>query len=202
MSPTTFFETPRLRARPFHQQDLEAFLAYRAHPDVERYQSWSDYTLEQGRALIQSMQDLDVGVPGKWYQFALEHRADGTLVGDLALCVRESEPREAEVGFSLAPAEQGKGYATEAVRALLGYAFESLRLHRVVAITDALNEPAARLLQRVGMRCEGHFEENIFFKGAWGSEFLFAVLEREWLAQSPRARSQDGARPLPERPGD
>ena len=185
MSPNPFFETPRLRVRPFNQADLEALVAYRAHPDVERYQSWTDYTLDQGRALIESMQELEVGVPGQWYQFALEDRVDGTLVGDLALCVKTSEPREAEVGFSLAPAQQGKGYAGEALRALLDYTFTTLRLHRVVAITDALNVPAARLLEGVGMRREGHFHENVFFKGAWGSELLFAVLEHERLAEKP-----------------
>lgn len=187
MSPTAFLETPRLFVRPFYQADLEAFVAYRAHPDVERYQSWADYTHEQGRALIESMQGLAVGVPGQWYQFALENRADGTLVGDLALCVSKSEPREAEVGFSLAPEHQGNGYASEALPALLDYTFETLGLHRVVAITDALNLPAATLLERVGMRREGHFHDNIFFKGAWGSEFSFAVLEREWLTRNSRA---------------
>jgi RimJ/RimL family protein N-acetyltransferase len=180
----SFFETPRLRARAFRQADLEAFVAYRADPDVERYQSWSDYTLEDGQALIDSMRGLEPGVPGRWFQFALEDRADATLVGDLALKVDENEPREAEVGFSLAPARQGQGYATEALVALLHYAFETLELHRVVAVTDALNAPAAALLGRVGMRREGHFVENVFFKGAWGSEFLFAMLAREWRARS------------------
>lgn len=193
MSRTAFFETTRLSVRPFDQADLEAFVAYRADPEVERYQSWADYTLEQGRALIQSMQGLAVGVPGQWYQFALERRADGTLVGDLALCVSEREPREAEVGFSLAPAHQGNGYAGEALSALLTHAFETLGLHRVVAITDALNVPAATLLERVGMRREGHFHDNVFFKGAWGSEYSFAVLAREWLAQKAPADPVDGA---------
>ena len=104
-------------------------------------------------------------------------------MGDLALKLDADEPRQAEVGFTLAPAHQGKGYATEALEALLEYAFDSFGLHRVVAITDALNTPAAALLERVGLRREGHFIENIFFKGAWGSEFLFAVLEREWSAR-------------------
>jgi RimJ/RimL family protein N-acetyltransferase len=183
MSHSAFFETPRLRVRPFAHADLEAFVSYRAHPDVERYQSWSNYTLERGQALIESMQGLMPGVPGQWYQFALEERAGGTLVGDLASKVNEGEPREVEVGFSLAPAQQGKGYGTEALRALLGYAFGTLGMHRVMAVTDALNAPAAALLERVGMRREAHFHENVFFKGAWGSEFLFAMLEREWVAQ-------------------
>ena len=84
------------------------------------------------------------------------------------------------MGFTLAPAHQGKGYATEALRGLLGYAFGTLGLHRTIAVTDALNLPAAALLERVGMRREAHFHENVFFKGAWGSEFVFAMLEHEW----------------------
>jgi RimJ/RimL family protein N-acetyltransferase len=181
--PTTFFETPRLRVRPFSAADIPAFVAYRADPDVARYQSWSDYTAERGEAFIESLQGATPGVPGEWFQFALEAHSDHTLVGDLALKVDADEPREAEVGFTLAPAQQGKGYATEALAGLLGYAFETFGLHRVVAVTDALNGPAAALLERVGMRREAHFVENIFFKGAWGSEFLFALLEREWSSR-------------------
>lgn len=101
-----FFETPRLCARPFTYDDLEAFVAYRRHPQVERYQSWSSYTLEQGRSQIASMQELQTGVPGEWYQIALEDGTVQELVGDLALRVEASEPREAEVGFTLAPDQQ------------------------------------------------------------------------------------------------
>lgn len=182
MKSAPFFETSRLLVRPFTLADLEAFVAYRVDPDVARYQSWSDYTLERGRGLIESMQELKPGVPGQWYQLAVEERGSGTLVGDLALKVNECEPREAELGFTLAPAQQGKGYGTEAVRALLGYGFGTLGLHRVYAVTDALNAPAAALLERVGMRREAHYHENVLFKGAWGSEFLYALLEREWVA--------------------
>jgi RimJ/RimL family protein N-acetyltransferase len=180
-----FFRTARLEVRPLVEADLDEFVAYRAHPEVARYQSWSDYSVESGRALIESMQALRPGIPGMWYQFGLEDRASGALVGDLALKVNETDPREAEVGFTLAPAHQGRGYATEGLRALLDYAFGTLGLHRVVAVTDALNGPAAAVLERVGMRREAHFHENVFFKGAWGSEFLFAVLEREWPRTSP-----------------
>lgn len=175
-----FFETARLRARPFTDADAQAFAGYRADPDVARYQSWSDYTLERARELIAGMQEASPGTPGEWYQIALESVADGQLVGDLALKVDADEPREAEVGFTLAPDQQGRGYAAEALTALLDWAFPTLGLHRVVAITDALNTPAAALLERVGFRREAHFVDNVFFKGAWGSEFLFAVLDREW----------------------
>ncbi len=156
-----FFETPRLRARPFREADLEVFVAYRRHPEVERYQGWSNYTTAEGRALIASMQGIRPGAPGQWYQFALEERSSVALVGDLALKVSESDPREAEVGFTLAPAYQGLGYGTEALRALLGFAVRTVGLRRVVAVTDALNAPAATLLERVGMRRETHSEEGL-----------------------------------------
>lgn len=184
MNTPTFFETPRLDARPFCPADVHAFVAYRADPEVARYQSWSGYTLDLGTALLEDMQHGQPGVPGEWYQFALEDRSTGTLVGDLALKVDEHERRAAEVGFTLAHEQQGRGYATEALRALLGFAFERYGLHRIFAVTDTLNGPANALLERVGMRREGHFVENIYFKGAWGSEFLFAILDREWAHQT------------------
>src|SRR6188768_2926954 len=112
---TTYFETSRLRGRSFSAADVEAFVAYRANPDVARYQSWSDYTLERGAAFVESLQRSSPGVPGEWFQFALEARSDGVLVGDLAFKVDADEPRAAEVGFTLAPAQQGKGYGTEAL---------------------------------------------------------------------------------------
>jgi RimJ/RimL family protein N-acetyltransferase len=117
-----------------------------------------------------------------WFRFAIE-AAEGTLLGDCMLQVREDDPRQAEIGFTLALGYQGRGYATEAVRALLDYGFRTLGLHRVVAVTDARNDAAARLLQRIGMRREAHFIQNVWYKGAWGDEFSFALLREEWLAR-------------------
>lgn len=183
-SPAPFFETDRLRARRFTAADLDAFVAYRSDPGVARYQSWSDYTREQGEALVTTMEHAVPGVPGEWFQVALELRSGPGLVGDLAFCLDLDEPRLAEVGFTLAPDQQGRGYGTEALTGLLDHLFATYGLHRVVAVTDADNAAAAGLLQRVGLRREGHFVENVFFKGAWGSELAFAVLAWEWAGRS------------------
>lgn len=88
-----------------------------------------------------------MGTPGHWCQLAFEALPGGILVGDLAAKVGASEPREMEVGFTLAPAHQGQGYGTEALRGLLDVAFGTLGLHRVIAVTDALDAPAAALLE-------------------------------------------------------
>jgi RimJ/RimL family protein N-acetyltransferase len=182
MGAVVFFDTPRLTVRGMVASDVESFVAYRSDPDVARYQSWEDYTVEQGATLVAEMQGLRPGIPGEWYQLAVVDEA-GTLVGDLATCVDPAEHRQLEVGFTLAPEHQGKGYATEALHGLLGYAFGTLDMHRVIAVTDARNDAAAALLTRVGFRKEAHFHDNVFFKGAWGSEFLFAMLASEWVGR-------------------
>jgi RimJ/RimL family protein N-acetyltransferase len=90
---------------------------------------------------------------------------------------------QAEIGFTFAREYQGRGLAREAAEAVLDYAFGVLELHRVTAVTDCENERSAALLGRLGMRREGHFVENIWFKGAWGSEYLYAMLREEWMAR-------------------
>jgi aminoglycoside 6'-N-acetyltransferase len=94
--------------------------------------------------------------------------------------VDADEPRQAEIGFTLACEHQGRGLAAEAVRRVLDFAFGELGLHRVAAITDARNAAAASLLERIGMRREGHFLQSVWYKGAWGDEFRFAILRSEW----------------------
>jgi RimJ/RimL family protein N-acetyltransferase len=85
-----------------------------------------------------------------------------------------------EIGISLAPAHQGRGYAQEAIECLLDFVFGTLDAHRVAAITDAENRAASSLFRRLGFRLEAHFIEHLWFKGQWGSELVFALLRREW----------------------
>lgn len=174
-------DTPRLILRPFQESDSEAFAAYRSDPQVARYQGWeAPYTLEQAAAFIREMQSIRPATPAEWYQLAIERKSNPGLIGDCAFHILANEPRQAEIGFSVASAYQRQGYATEAVGCLLDYLFSELNLQRVTAICDAENTASARLLERVGMRREGYFIQNIWFKGAWGSEYAYAMLQQEW----------------------
>jgi len=179
----TRIESQRLILRRFKDSDLASFMAYRNDPEVARYQSWDSCEEREARAFIREMESTRAGVPGEWFQFAIESKATQDLIGDCALRVDEHEPYRAEIGFTLARAHQGKGFASEAVSVLLDYAFDTLGLHRVVAIADCRNTPSVALLERVGMRREGHFLENVWFKGGWADEYLYAVLKDEWLRE-------------------
>ncbi|HYH80154.1 MAG TPA: GNAT family protein [Longimicrobium sp.] len=171
----------RLWLRRMEARDVAVLLAYRNDPEVARYQGWGDaFSAEQAEEMLAAQTELRPGTPGAWFRWMLEERASGAVVGDCAMCVDGDDPRQAEIGFSLAREHQRRGFAAEAVRRLLDYAFGELTLHRVVAITDARNAAAAALLARVGMRREAHFIQNSWYKGAWGDEFLFAILRSEW----------------------
>ena len=174
----TRIESERLWIRRFNDSDLVPFMAYRNDPEVARYQSWNSCDEREARAFIREMQSARAGVPGEWFQFAIESKETQELIGDCAL---RHEPYRAEIGFTLAREYQGRGFASEAISGLLDYAFDALGLHRVIAIADCRNAPSVALLERVGMRREGHFLENVWFKGGWADEYLYAILKDEWL---------------------
>ena len=176
-------ESERLILRRFEDSDVTPFVAYRKDPEVARYQSWDPCDEQEAKAIIRETGAARVGVPGEWFGFAIESKEAGTLIGDCALRIDEHEPYRAEVGFTLAREYQGRGFASEAVAHVLDYAFGTLGLHRIIAIADCRNAPSVALLERLGMRREGHFVENVWFKGGWADEYLYAVLRHEWLSK-------------------
>ena len=184
MADPTFseLESRRLVLRRFTELDIEPFLAYRSDPDVARYQSWENYTRDDAQREVEDLRTLHPDIPGQWFQFAIEVKATNEMIGDCALLTPLAEPGQAEVGFTLASEHQGRGYATEALRCLLDYVFISLQKHRVIATADCENSRSVALLERVGMRREGHFLQNTWFKERWADEYQYAILRSEWLA--------------------
>jgi RimJ/RimL family protein N-acetyltransferase len=174
-------ETNRLLLRHFCDADLDEFLAYRSDPQVAQYQGWDvPYELGAGQTFIDGMKNALPGTPGKWFQVAVVLKNLKRLLGDCAFHVMEKDKRQAYIGITLARSYWGKGYGEETCRRLLDYLFYELNLHRVVAECDVENIASFTLLKRLGFRREAHLIENIWFKGAWGSEFHYAMLDREW----------------------
>lgn len=153
--------TERLRLRRSRPQDAEAISAYRSDPEVNRYQGWERTDVEGVRAEIVEMLGREPGEPGGWVQFSVEEREAGRLVGDVGLAAVEGEPGVFKVGYTIAPAHQGRGYATEAIRALVDLAFDTLGARAVRAHADAENAPSIRVAEKVGMRLRERFEHRV-----------------------------------------
>jgi RimJ/RimL family protein N-acetyltransferase len=189
----TNIETARLQLRRFAEADLPAFIAYRNDPDVARYQSWEGISEGEAVAFMREQQMAPAGEPGEGLQIVIERKDSGRMIGDCFFKVMEDDPRQAEIGYTLAREAQGHGFATEAVAALLTWAFPTFDLHRIIAIVDVKNTASVALLERLGLRREGHFRENIWFKGAWGDEYLYAILRDEWLTVAAKAPREEDA---------
>jgi RimJ/RimL family protein N-acetyltransferase len=171
----------RVVLRRFHPEDLTEFVAYRSTPAVARYQSWdAPYPREEGERFIREIAKDHPDTPGEWFQFAVALRATGQLIGDCAAMPHADDPSQCEIGFTLAERYQGHGYATEAVRLLIGYLFTVRGKHRIIAYCDARNAPSAAVLERLAMRREGHLRESTWAKGEWTDDLLYAVLDHEW----------------------
>lgn len=178
--------TERLIIRQLSLTDLEDFHYYRSNPEVTKYQGFDVYTLEQATSFLESNAAKTFGVPGQWVQYAITNRSTGKLIGDCAIKLDQNDTRLGEIGITVSPREQKKGYAKEAMIAILNYLFNLEDFHRVIETVDVENSASIQLLKSVGFRQEGHFIENIFFKGKWGSEYQFAMLKTEWLTVKQR----------------
>jgi RimJ/RimL family protein N-acetyltransferase len=174
--------TERLVLRRASRDDLDATWAFRRLPEVHEwlgaatptYEAYRERYFREGR-----LRDL------------LIVELDGRVIGDLMLKIQDAWAQEevadqargtqAELGWTLDPAFGGKGYATEAVRALVSLCFGPLGLRRLQAGCFFDNEPSWRLMERIGMRREQHtVKESLHRTRGWLDGLSYALLAQEW----------------------
>ena len=143
--------TERLRLRRSAPEDARAISAYRSDPDVHRFQGWERTDVDAVRAEIEEMVTRTPGEAGGWVQMSVEERATGVLVGDVGLSLVDGEPGVVKVGYTIDPSCQGRGYATEAVRALITYAFDTLDAQVVRMHASANNVASIRVAEKAGL---------------------------------------------------
>jgi RimJ/RimL family protein N-acetyltransferase len=136
--------------RRFSIEDLSAFQAYRSDPVVARFQGWEPTSDEAARSFLDEQSRQQLGMAGQWLQIAIVRLDTGAVVGDVGLCVVDAEAGSLVLGYTLARAAQGRGFATEAVAAALDALFASGLARVVTAETDARNTPSVALLERLG----------------------------------------------------
>jgi RimJ/RimL family protein N-acetyltransferase len=172
--------SPRLLLRPLCAEDAAPLAAYRSIPEVARFQSWESFDQADAVRLVADQAKVVPDTPGTWLQLAIVLSTSGKMIGDCGIHFRGDDLQQVELGVTMSPTHQGQGLATEALASVLGYVFDGLGKHRVTTVTASENHAAAALFRRLGFRQEAHYVENVWFKGAWGSEYLFALLRLEW----------------------
>jgi len=177
--------TARLTLRPFAETDLGTLFAIQSDPEVVRwlYVDVRDRG-EVMAALQRRITSTVVAAEGDSLYLAADRQDTGELVAELVLSWVSRDHATGELGFTVHPAHQGQGYATEGGEAMLQLAFEGLGLHRVIGRMEARNVRSARVMEKLGMRREAHLIENEWVKGEWQSELDYAILEQEWREQA------------------
>lgn len=176
-------ETPSLILRRFEDADFPDYAAMVGDPEITRFLVWGPRTGEAARESFERRKTASVDNPATpMLLFAAIDRASGRFIGDVGLFSVDRDHRSAEVGYILHPDFHRRGLAVEASRAVMKVGFEMLGLHRIFARCDDRNAASARVMQKLGMRYEGHFLSDTFAKGEWSGTLYYAMLEDEWRA--------------------
>jgi len=181
--PTPTLHTARLRLRPFTGADADPLFALHSSAHVLRYWDappWSD----RARADRFIAACRQMAEDGSGARLALERASDGAFVGWCALSRWNPDHRSAAIGYVLDEAAWGQGYATEAARAVLQWAFDALDLNRVQAETDTRNVASARVLEKLGFVREGTLREDCVVNGDVSDSWVYGLLRREWRPSS------------------
>jgi RimJ/RimL family protein N-acetyltransferase len=181
--------TERLILRPIVPDDAAAMHVYKSDPDAVRYVPYAPLSLaEVEERIATTWSRTRFTAPGEALCLAVEERATGDLVGDLVLFWRSDTDRAGEVGYIFDARFAGRGYATEAVGALLALGFDGLGLHRIAARIDDRNTASVGVVERLGFRREARLVDSEWLKGEWTTMLIYALLEDEWRGSTGATR--------------
>ena len=171
-------ETKRLILRDYVPSDWPEVHKYASDPLAVRYLPFGPNTPSQTRAFVRKMMAWKLAKPRRNFAVALILKSENRLIGGCRLGLQDGTDQIASMGYLLNRKYWGKGYATEAARALIRFGFSKLRLHRIWATCDVRNKASARVLEKLGMKREAHFRQNVLQKGRWRDSYLYAILRK------------------------
>ncbi|MEZ0109571.1 ribosomal-protein-alanine N-acetyltransferase [Catenulispora sp. EB89] len=172
-------QTARLRLRAFEDSDADALFALQSNAYVLRYWDSLPWT-ERARAEQFIARCRQMESEGSGVRLAVDRVSDGAFIGWCTVPAWNPDFRSAKLGYCFDDAAWGQGYATEAGRALLGWAFDTLDLNRVQSETDTRNVGSARVLEKLGFVREGTLREDCIVDGVVSDSWVYGLLRREW----------------------
>ena len=175
--------TDRLFLRTMNMNDAEAILAYRSDAFENRYQGWIPKKIEDVYDFINNRITTEVNVANTWHQMVVINREHKKLIGDIGIHFMDEENKQVELGFTLDKKYQGNGFATESVKQVIEYLFNTLNKYRIIASIDPRNSSSLKLVERLGFRKEAHFRKSILIEGEWVDDLIYALLSEDWIKE-------------------
>ena len=180
--------TLRLLLRECLPTDADALRAFDTNPTIWQFRGGALPGPEQSAKRLARKLSAAGEQPRTRFPLLVFLGDDGPLIGTATLRITHLQNAGAELSGALDPAFWGQGLATEAGEALLRWTFHDLGLHRVWATCNPENVGSWRVMEKLGMRREGHLRACERVGDSWRDQFLYAVLAEEWKPATPRAR--------------
>lgn len=165
-------ETERLLIRDFAEDDFDAVHAYGSDPEVVRYMIFPPSTPENTREHLARCTTFAQEQPRRIYDMGIVEKASGRLIGGITVGLLEEVPGEAAFSYLFNRNSWGRGYATEALKAMARFGFEELGLRRLTDSCDIQNTASARVMEKAGFR---RLSED-------DGELVYALTADEWQA--------------------
>lgn len=181
----TTLTTGRLIVREFRPSDWRSVHTYATDLEVVRYMDWGPNKETDTKAFVKRAIAYRSSRPRLHYELAITLKTTGELIGGCGIEKRPAR-RDGVIGYCLNKGYWGRGYATEATRALVKFGFTRLALHRIFALCDPQNVGSNQVLEKAGMTLEGHLREDYLVRGRWRDTMIYAILEREWKSHKAR----------------
>ncbi len=170
--------TERLVLRRYTYDDIQDIIEFVSHPSVARATPEIGTTESEVRKYIDLQNSYQPFEQDKCFDLAIERKQNGKVIGLLSLVCKEH--KQGAIGWALGIKYRGQGYGTKAARALMALSFDLLGLHRIYATTSSRNVDSWRVMERLGMRREGHLREAEFRDGEWLDTLIYGILADEW----------------------
>ncbi|MBQ4509939.1 MAG: GNAT family N-acetyltransferase [Clostridia bacterium] len=175
------FESERLKFRAIKRGDLEDIFEYSNNSQTSQYLLWSPH---QNIFVTQEFIDIVLSKykSGEYHDWAIVLKKSNKMIGTCGFTRIDEDNKTIEIGYVINPTYWGNGYATEAVNAILEFAFTELDINRVEARFMAGNDASLTVMKKVGMTFEGYLRDAAFSKGQYKTIGVSSILKREYLA--------------------
>ncbi|PWT95618.1 MAG: GNAT family N-acetyltransferase [Candidatus Melainabacteria bacterium] len=173
-------KTDRLLLRDLHDADWVSVHEYSSDPKVCEFMDWGPNSARETKEFIKRAMRAAKDKPRFAYDFAITWQDADRVIGAVSLVLVGFPPNQAMIGYVLGRQHWGQGIMSEAVGAVIGFGFETLKLHRISASCDPKNMASFRVMEKCGMRREGYFVEDKYIKGRWRDTLAYSILAREW----------------------
>jgi len=169
--------TPSLILRALQLSDLDDLYEYASDPEIDHYVPWEHYkhSEEARNNLNEFLEEYQKDGLGAW---GIEHRADNKLIGIINTSIPHRTNRRVEMGYTISRAYWGRGFATEAVQAVIQFGFEKMDLVRIEAVVLPDNIASARVLEKVGMKFEGLLHSYQVWRGQPRDLRMYAIVRK------------------------